>query len=255
MNSPRNNSLEPVKLPGWRWQPFFDFIIQSVSNLSLSNIIIPKDFLQKEKICNLNKKNISAKTVTWAGENTQLKKIRAACVEVNEVASVLNFVINPRHNIEMPFFGADFVSLPSGHLLALDFQPILKDDVSHMEVILDKLLPIHKYWQSFLPSGGNIPKEAQEFFSPAFLWSRLPLGEEGEKLINEVLFPAFRDYLSLYLNLLQDKKFVSGERSMELLAGQKRYLRYRTKKDPARNMLSRFYGSQWTESYINEILF
>jgi phycoerythrobilin:ferredoxin oxidoreductase len=40
-----------------------------------------------------------------------------------------------------------------------------------------------------------------------------------------------------------------------LLAGQKRYTRYRAEKDPARGMLSRFYGSEWTEAYIHDVLF
>jgi len=40
-----------------------------------------------------------------------------------------------------------------------------------------------------------------------------------------------------------------------VLNGQKKYMRYRAKKDPARGMLRGFFGNEWTESYINNILF
>ena len=48
---------------------------------------------------------------------------------------------------------------------------------------------------------------------------------------------------------------VSTERSLTILNGQKRYMRYRAKKDPARGMLKSFFGNEWTENYINNILF
>ena len=48
---------------------------------------------------------------------------------------------------------------------------------------------------------------------------------------------------------------VDDERAALLLSGQKRYTAYRAEKDPARGMLTRFYGSEWTESYIHGVLF
>ena len=48
---------------------------------------------------------------------------------------------------------------------------------------------------------------------------------------------------------------ISKERSLKMLNGQKEYMRYRAEKDPARGMLKGFFGEQWTESYINNILF
>ena len=110
-------------------------------------------------------------------------------------------------------------------------------------------------WQSFFPPGGPIPPDAQSFFSPGFLWTRLPLGKESDRLIKEKFFLAFQDYLTLYMMLLKDSLEVSIERSEEILSGQKRYMEYRSAKDPARSMLKRFYGEEWTEKYISEILF
>ena len=147
------------------------------------------------------------------------------------------------------------MTLPAGHLLALDLQPALKTDAQHTKAVWERLMPIFERWQQRLPGGGPIPEEAQPYFSPGFLWTRIPLGDEGDALIEEAVKPAFRDYLELYLQLVQEAEEVSQERSAELLAGQKRYTTYRAEKDPARGMLTRFHGSEWTEEYIHGVLF
>ena len=48
---------------------------------------------------------------------------------------------------------------------------------------------------------------------------------------------------------------MDDERQKTLLAGQRRYTDYRAEKDPARGMLTRFHGSEWTETYIHSVLF
>ena len=83
----------------------------------------------------------------------------------------------------------------------------------------------------------------------------MPLGEEGDHLINTVVRPAFNDYLSLYLELTEAAQPVTDQRRDHLLAGQRRYTDYRAEKDPARGMLTRFHGRDWTEKYIHTVLF
>ena len=83
----------------------------------------------------------------------------------------------------------------------------------------------------------------------------MPLGEEGDALIDRVIRPAFQDYLNLYIRLVEAAQPVDDTRAELLLAGQKRYTAYRSEKDPARGMLTRFYGSEWTEAYIHDVLF
>ena len=61
--------------------------------------------------------------------------------------------------------------------------------------------------------------------------------------------------LSLYLQLISNADRVSREFSLKLLAGQKSYFTYRSEKDPARGMLTRFYGKEWAEEYIHQVLF
>ena len=252
---PRHQSTDPVVLPNWAWQPFLDDAVEALEPLTIQPYPIEDRFLLKEDQTGSKSKPVTVTTATWACKTDKFRQVRAACVSGGTAASVLNFVINPLARFDLPFFGGDLVTLPSGHLLALDLQPADKSDDAHTRPVWDRLLPIFERWRSRLPDGGPIPEEAQPYFSPGFLWTRLPLGEEGDELIATVVRPAFQEYLKLYLELASEAQPVSDNRRDSLLAGQRRYTDYRAEKDPARGMLTRFYGSEWTEDYIHTVLF
>jgi len=254
-NLVRTSSLDPVQIKGWRWQPFLDTAISALESFNLSPYPIEKTFLQREGSTGSKAKPLPVTTATWACATEKLRQVRCACVEAGTAASVLNFVINPSCRFDLPFFGADLVTLPNGHLLALDLQPVDKSDPEHTGPVWERLMPMFERWRGELPDGGPIPEEAQPYFSPAFLWTRIPLGNDGDALIERVIRPAFADYLQLYLDLVTDAKPVDDDRAARLLSGQKRYTAYRAEKDPARGMLTRFYGSDWTEAYIHDVLF
>ncbi len=251
----RTSSLDPVQINGWRWQPFLDTAVKALAAMQPRPYPVPDQFLQKTGQTGSKAKPMPVTTATWACSTQKLRQVRCACVEAGAAASVLNFVINPSCQFDLPFFGADLVTLPNGHLLALDLQPVDKVDEQHTKPVWDRLIPIFERWRDELPGGGPIPEEAEPYFSPAFLWTRLPLGMEGDELIDRVVSQAFQDYLNLYLELVEEAEAVEEQRSTQLLAGQKRYTNYRAEKDPARGMLTRFYGSEWTESYIHDVLF
>jgi len=255
MQNIRNNSLEPISLSNWRWAYFLDETIKAFSNFKTRPYPIENDFLFRESFFGSSSNPKKVILETWGLQTGKIRQARCACLQAGEITSVMNLVISPLNNYDLPFFGADFVTLPNGHLIALDLQPALKDDIGHSQYFLGKLKSIHANWQSKLPSGGDIPLEASQYFSPAFLWSRIPLGEEGDKLISQIIQPAFDDYLNFFLDLVSNAKMVSKKRSLKLLNGQKNYMRYRAEKDPARAMLRSFFGNLWTESYINNILF
>ena len=255
MKSNRNNSLDPISICNWRWTSFLDETIKAFSILKPRPYPIDSDFLSKESIVGSSSNPKSVVLETWGFKTEKIRQARCACLQAGENTSVMNLVISPFNNYELPFFGADFVTLPNGYLIALDLQPVLKDDMIHSKYFIGKLESIYSYWQSKLPSGGDIPSEARQYFSPDFLWSRIPIGKEGDQLISEIVKPAFDDYLNFFMDLLSNSKMISQERSLKLLNGQKRYMRYRAEKDPARGMLRGFFGKLWTERYINNILF
>ena len=255
MQSNRNNSLDPISISNWRWAYFLDETIKEFSIFQPRPYPIKNDFLFRDSFFGSSSNPKKVFLETWGLKTEKIRQARCACLQAGELTSVMNLVISPSNNYDLPFFGADFVTLPNGHLIALDLQPALKDDIIHTQNVWGKLKSIHANWQSKIPLGGDIPAEARQYFSPGFLWSRIPLGEDGDKLISQVIKPAFDEYLNFFLDLMSNATIISKERSLKLLNGQKKYMRYRAHKDPARGMLRGFFGKVWTERYINNILF
>lgn len=235
------------------YQPFLDHAIATLTEcLDLQPYPIPEGFESKSALVGKGKHQDQVLTSSYGYQSAKLRQIRAAHVQGGASLQVLNFVIFPRLNYDLPFFGADLVTLPGGHLIALDMQPLFREDLAYQARYSDPILPIFKNYQQHLPWGGDFPAEAQPFFSPAFLWTR---PQETEAVETHV-FAAFKDYLKAYLNFVEQAEPVTDPAALVAIEqAQLRYLRYRAEKDPARGMFTRFYGSEWTEEYIHGFLF
>lgn len=235
------------------YQPFLDHALQQLQqSLDLQPYPIPEGFEVKEAVTGKGKRQATVLTTSYAHQSPKLRQIRAAHVQGGEALQVLNFVIFPRLNYDLPFFGADLVTLPGGHLIALDMQPLFRDDASYQAKYTQPILPIFESFQPHLPWGGDFPAEAQPFFSPAFLWTR-PTQTE---VVETHVFDAFKAYLQAYLNFVEQAEPVTSPTKLKAIEqAQLSYLRYRAEKDPARGMFTRFYGPEWTEEYIHGFLF
>jgi phycoerythrobilin:ferredoxin oxidoreductase len=235
------------------YQPFLDRAIDILeSRLDLQPYPIPSGFEQKSAIVGKGKNQGEVVTTSHAFESPKLRQIRAAHVQGGDSLQVLNFVIFPHLNYDLPFFGADLVTLPGGHLIALDMQPLFRDDRAYQAKYTEPILPIFHNYQQHLPWGGDFPEEARQFFSPAFLWTR----PQATSVVETHVFAAFQAYLEAYLDFVAQAEPIDDPRSLnEIKQAQLAYLHYRAEKDPARGMFQRFYGSEWTEEYIHSFLF
>ncbi len=234
------------------YQPFLDDAIDLLGNrLELEPYPIPVGFERNECTTGKGAKEQVVLTTSHAFRSTKLRQIRAAHVEGGDSLQVLNFVIFPQPNYDLPFFGADLVTLPGGHLIAIDMQPLFHAP-EYRERYSDPILPIFQSYQQDLPWGGDFPEEAKAFFSPAFLWTRT----KDNDLVATRVLDAFKEYLQAYIDFVdRAQPIVDPQRLAEILQAQRAYLKYRSEKDPARGMLTRLYGEEWTEEYIHGFLF
>lgn len=235
------------------YQPFLDRAIATLrSRLDLEPYPIPEGFERKEGVMGKGKKQEPVLTTSHGFKSQKLRQIRAAHVQGGSSLQVLNFVIFPDLNYDLPFFGADLVTLPGGHLIAIDMQPLFSQDRSYQAKYSEPIMPMFGEYQKDLPWGGDFPKEAQQYFSPAFLWTR----PSETEVVKTKVFAAFGDYLNAYIDfVLQAEKITDSHRRSAILKAQKSYANYRAEKDPARGMLTRLYGEEWTEEYIHGFLF
>lgn len=235
------------------YQPFLDRAIAILKDrLDLSPYPIPEGFERKVEMTGKGKRQQEVITTSVAYSTPKLRQIRAAHVQGGNSLQVLNFVIFPRLNYDLPFFGGDLVTLPGGHLIAIDMQPLFRDDLAYQAKYTEPILPMFRKHQEHLSWAGDFPEEAKPFFSPAFLWTR----PEATEILETRVLSAFCDYLEAYLDFVNKAKPIldSTERD-RILQAQLRYVNYRAEKDPARGMFTRFYGEEWTEEYIHGFLF
>lgn len=235
------------------YQPFLDYAIATLQErLELSPYPIPEGFERKEGVMGKGKRQENVLTTSYAFKSKKLRQIRAAHVQGGNSLQVLNFVIFPELNYDLPFFGGDLVTLPGGHLIAIDMQPLFRDDSAYQAKYTKPILPIFAKHQANLAWGGDFPEEAQQFFSPAFLWTR----PQATEVVQTQVFAAFCDYLQAYLDFVEQAEEITDSKQLDdILQAQKRYLNYRAEKDPARGMFTRLYGTEWTEEYIHGFLF
>lgn len=235
------------------YQPFLDYAIDLLQEcLELQPYPIPAGFESKSAIVGKGKHQDEVLTTSYGYQAPKLRQIRAAHVQGGSALQVLNFVIFPHLNYDLPFFGADLVTLPGGHLIALDMQPLFRDSPEYQAKYTQPILPIFQSYQRHLPWGGDFPEEARPFFSPAFLWTR----PKATEAVETHVFAAFKAYLQAYLGFVAQAEPVTDTQALrEIEQAQRRYLHYRAEKDPARGMFTRFYGAEWTEEYIHGFLF
>jgi phycoerythrobilin:ferredoxin oxidoreductase len=235
------------------YEPFLEYAVDLLKKRQdLQPYPIPAGFESKFAVVGKGDRQSEVLTTSHGYQSPKLRQIRAAHVQGGASLQVLNFVIFPKLEYDLPFFGADLVTLPGGHLIALDMQPLFRDDLGYQAKFTQPILPIFEKFQQDLPWGGDFPAEAQQFFSPAFLWTR----SKDDAVVETHVFEAFQEYLQAYLNFVDRAEPVTDpEKIAEIKAAHLRYLRYRAEKDPARGMLSRFYGEEWTEEYIHGFLF
>lgn len=234
------------------YEPFLAKAIALLQNsLDISPYPIPEGFATKSAVTGKGKRQATVTTSSYASKSPKLRQIRAAHVQGGEALQVLNFVIFPELNYDLPFFGGDLVTLPGGHLIAIDMQPLFQTEDYRAKYTAPVMEMFHQH-QAHLPWGGDFPKEAQTFFSPAFLWTRPAHTTD----VTTHVFEAFQDYLSAYIGFVNEAEPVTDPDRLEAIKqSHLSYARYRAEKDPARGMLTRFYGPEWTEEYIHGFLF
>lgn len=235
------------------YQPFLDTAIALLQQrCDLQSYPIPAGFESKSAITGKGRHQEEVLTTSYAYQTAKLRQIRAAHIQGGSSLQVLNFVIFPHLNYDLPFFGADLVTLPGGHLIALDMQPLFRNSPAYQEKYTRPVWPIFEYYQQQLTWGGDFPAEAQPFFSPVFLWTR----PKETVVVETQVFSAFQDYLQIYLDFVEQAEPTHDANELAAIKqAQLRYLQYRAEKDPARGMFTRFYGSEWTEQYIHDFLF
>ena len=137
------------------YQPFLDHAIAYLKERlpDLQPYPIPEGFESKSAIVGKGSHQNEVLTTSFGYQSSKLRQIRAAHVQGGSSLQVLNFVIFPHLNYDLPFFGGDLVTLPGGHLIALDMQPLFRDEPDYQDKYTKPILPIFESYQQHLTLG------------------------------------------------------------------------------------------------------
>lgn len=201
-----------------------------------------------------------AMTAPASEDHSMVKYARVALIETiisgedtdlhRSGIQVLNFVVIPSDETNLPVLGIDLVSLPGNrHLLLLDAQPMALPN--KYEDHWESWHKSHVDGNPVFPWGGDFPEAVQPYVSKYSLWTRLQESKDPTSTIENEVWDAFIEHADLYFELL--KRSTWEEASGENV--QTAYLEYRKGNDPAKPMLNSLYGPEWTTRILDEVLF
>ena len=194
-------------------------------------------------------KNLNKEELFIINEFYQAKGFRKIHLEVAKLANsfqILHCVFFPDPCYALPIFGVDLVFSSNNISAAIvDLSPV-GEDIPHLLISQMKTLHVPKFKEPrMLPDWGYI-------FSPYVCFVRPVDSCEEKSFLNLV-----DQYLSLLISLLLVVRIdeINSFETVSRFEYQKRYCKNQKQNDKTRLILSKFFGTSWTDNYIENILF
>ena len=188
---------------------------------------------------------------SWCYQSNQLRKIRYSYIDAGEMAQVFNSVIYPAHHYDIPLLGVDFLSFGKKKILVvMDFQPLFRDH-AYIDKYIEPMREVRDKYNELAQDLEMKFYDANQYFSKYLLFAKL----DSETVVNS-LFPAFKEYLCMYWQMIADAKPLTNSKDIQrVVDAQKEYDQYSADRDPAHGLFSSYFGSEWSERFLYEFLF
>jgi len=189
--------------------------------------------------------NQVGRIATLCFQSKEFKKIRISYVDCGEAFHVFNILMEPVPELDIPMFGAEFLSIGQRHLVVVDFLPMFEDK-SYIQKYIDPLNDIKQSNPHLIGDLSGKHYDDARFFSHNMLFAR----QIGEPIDIELVRPAFEQYLELYIDLaLRTTPNADAEFVQKVQAKHKEFADYSAAKDPAKGLFQSWFGKEWGESY------
>lgn len=214
-------------------------------SLALQPAHTPPDFAHKLTL----KGNASFEFSLQAFTAPKIRYARSL-IFLSSGCSVFNFLAVPEASCDIPLLGIDVVHLGRQVILAVDFQPLSASNDYFQSPIYTANRATLSSWQDLLNTDiASIPAEARKYFSPLAVWQRGPV----QPLSHTQHGQCIHAYIDAYSRALET--CIPGARDEARAKFEREYLNYRTENDPARGILDRVFGAQWTQTALASHVF
>jgi len=230
------------------YQPFREFLEQELfGRFELRSCPIPEGLEYNVSDRGKNQATIRS----WCYQCSELRKIRYTYIDAGETAQVFNSVIYPSHHYDIPLLGIDFLTFGKKKILVvLDFQPLFRDR-DYQERYIEPMKPIRDKYDDLAQNLEMKFYDANQYFSKYLLFAKT-----DEETVTKRLFPAYQEYIRLYLEMLDlANPSTDPEDIQRVVRAQKDYDQYSAERDPASGLFSSYFGREWSERFLHEFLF
>ena len=230
------------------YQIFKDFLEQELSQrFELRPLDIPEGLEYKKSERGRNPATIQS----WCYQCPQLRKIRYTYIDAGESAQIFNSVIYPAHHYDLPLLGIDFLTFGKNkNLVVLDFQPLFQDE-AYLEKYITPMTPVREKYADLAQNLEMKFYDANRYFSRNLLFAKT-----DPDSIQQRLFPAYKEYLNLYWQLIEQAQPLSNPDDIaKIVQAQKDYDQYSAERDPAHGLFSSYFGNEWANRFLHEFLF
>mmetsp|Transcript_5797 Transcript_5797/g.17319 ORF Transcript_5797/g.17319 Transcript_5797/m.17319 type:complete len:300 (+) Transcript_5797:110-1009(+) len=193
-----------------------------------------------------------ARIESWNFESDDFRKIRMTYIDAGVPAQVFNSVWYPNPKYDLPLLGIDFLSFGKKKVLCvLDFQPLRQTD-EYLDKYCNILEPVKSKYPSLAGKMTARFYDENKFFSKQLAFGRF---ENADPIMKE-LYPAFEEYLKVYIDLFKNTTPNEDPKAVEeVLKLQKEYDQYSAERDPAVGLFSTYFGEKWAMHFTHDFLF
>lgn len=202
--------------------------------------------------CNISERGRNPASIqSWCYQCPELRKARYTYIDAGQGAQVFNSVIYPSYQYDLPLLGIDFLSFGKvKNLIVLDFQPLFQDEAYEAKYITP-LKSLHDKYPDLAQGLEMKFYDANQYFSKYLLFAKT-----DPDTIKTRLFNAFKDYLELYWQMLDDAQPLTQTAELERIKkAQQDYDQYSAERDPAHGLFSSYFGGDWADRFLYEFLF
>jgi phycocyanobilin:ferredoxin oxidoreductase len=181
-------------------------------------------------------------------QTPQFRKLHLELAQVSNGLDILHCVMFPNPNYSLPIFGADLVGRGNSSISAAiaDLSPVNAEHTlpAGYQRSLRQLAKVEFSQPRPLPAWGDIFSEFCLFVQPAN-------SQEEDWFLERVL-----SFLSLHCQIARAEIPLESTTDIaKVISGQRYYCLKQQQNDKTRRVLEKSFGSEWTDRYMNTILF
>jgi phycocyanobilin:ferredoxin oxidoreductase len=178
----------------------------------------------------------------------QFRKLHLELAQVSNGLDILHCVMFPNPEYALPIFGSDLVGGRSGSISAaiVDLSPVSADRTlpESYQSALSLLSKIEFSQPRALPEWGDIFSEFCLFVHPVG-------AQEEDMFLHRV-----QEFLTLHCQIASRETALTSNLDInKVVAGQRYYCMKQQKNDKTRRVLEKSFGAEWTDRYMNTMLF